>query len=72
VPLHWGGLTSPIEGGIDAPFAPAGLDASLAARDATLVVPAQYFDRIKVGRRGARRSENRRVKKALGIPPPPP
>jgi len=71
VPLHWGGLTSPIEGGVDAPFASPELEASLAARDATLVVPAQYFDRIKVGRRGARRSENRRVKKALGIPPAP-
>ena len=72
VPLHWGGLTSPIEGGIDVPFASPELDAILAARDATLVVPAQYFDRINVGRRGAKRSENRRVKKALEVPPPPP
>jgi len=71
VPLHWDGLSTPIEAGVEGSFASPELDAALAARDATLVVPEQYLDGFKLTKRGAKRLENRRAKKALGIPPAP-
>lgn len=71
VPLHWDGLTEPVLGSVGAPFSSPELAASLAAHDAELLAPEQHFDRFTVGKKGVRRLENRRVKKALAVPPAP-
>lgn len=68
VPQHWDGIIPNVLAGLAVPFRFDELTAALAARGIALVPPRQYFDQLTLGRRGVVRRENRRVKRALGIP----
>ncbi len=68
LPTHWDGLWAPFFAGMPIPYCPsAELTQLLAANDVSTSQPRQYMDRWRLDGSGLDRTDNRAVKRALGL-----
>jgi len=70
LPVHWDGLWGKFEAGVARPYADATLEAVLQEAKVQLLRPAQYMDKWRLDRSGARTIANDAVKKSLGFTSP--
>lgn len=69
LPVHWDGLFSPFQAGVQAPFADSALVTALATAGVNFIRPVQYLDRWRLDDDGVRAMPNESARRAAGLPP---
>lgn len=67
VPHHWDDFWTPLEDGPNRAFEPAALDSIATRSGFELIVPQQFFDRIRLGHERARLEDGAALRETLGI-----